>query len=221
MLYQIRHGNRRYQDLKDIWRPEDKDSTNINDDIVFEIELIKQVEINIDYILMLVQKYHDSHMQDKEILVTINKAVNASPELRSKKQLIESFIGSIDNSGDVVAEWNEFVEHQREEDLEIIIAEEKLKPEETRRFLEKAFEDGEIRETGTDIDRIMPPVSRFGGGGNDRASKKQTVVEKLKGFFEKYFGVGTKFEATPTKVYDFGETELLKVADSVSELVKK
>ena len=209
----------RYQDLKDIWRPEDKDSTNINDDIVFEIELIKQVEINIDYILMLVQKYHDSHMQDKEILVTINKAVNASPELRSKKQLIESFIGSIDNSGDVVAEWNEFVEHQREEDLEIIIAEEKLKPEETRRFLEKAFEDGEIRETGTDIDRIMPPVSRFGGGGNNRAAKKKTVVEKLKGFFEKYFGVGTKFEAAPTKVYDFGETELLKVADSVSEFI--
>ena len=209
----------RYQDLKDIWRPEDKDSTNINDDIVFEIELIKQVEINIDYILMLVQKYHDSHMQDKEILVTINKAVNASPELRSKKQLIESFIGNIDNSGDVVAEWNEFVEHRREEDLEAIIAEEKLKPEETRRFIEKAFEDGEIRETGTDIDRIMPPVSRFGGGGNNRAAKKQTVVEKLKGFFEKYFGVGSKFEATPTKVYDFGETELLKVADSVSEFV--
>lgn len=92
----------RYQDLKDIWRPIGKDSTDINDDIVFEIELIKQVEINIDYILMLVQKYHDSHMQDKEILVTINKAVNASPQLRSKKQLIESFIGNIDNSGDVV-----------------------------------------------------------------------------------------------------------------------
>ncbi len=203
----------RYQDLKDEWRPDGKDSANINDDIVFEIELIRQVEINIDYILMLVQKYHDSHMQDKEILITIKKAVNASPKLRSKKQLIESFIENIDNSGDVAGKWNEFVEHQREEELSAIIAEEKLKPEETRRFLEKAFEDGRIRETGTDIDRIMPPVSRFGGGAGNRAVKKQTVIEKLNGFFEKYFGIGTKFSAARKQPYQLLLDEQMKVAE--------
>ena len=50
-----------------------------------------------------------------------------------------------------------------------------------------AFRDGEVKTTGTDIDKIMPPVSRFGGSG--RAAKKQTVIEKLKAFFEKYFGI--------------------------------
>lgn len=203
----------RYQDLKDIWRPIGKDSTDINDDIVFEIELIKQVEINIDYILMLVQKYHDSHMQDKEILVTINKAVNASPQLGSKKQLIESFIANIDNSGDVVNEWNEFVEQRREEELEAIIAGERLKPLITRRFLEKAFEDGQIRQTGTDIDKIMPPISRFGCCGNNRAAKKQTVIEKLKVFFEKYFGIGTKFRAVKEEPYQLLFDDLPKVAE--------
>lgn len=203
----------RYQDLKDQWRPEEKDSTDINDDIVFETELIKQIEINIDYILMLVAKYHDSHMQDKEILVTIQKAVNSSPQLRSKKQLIEMFIGSVNNSGDVISDWNTFIEYQREADLAEIIKEEKLKEEETRRFIEKAFEDGEIRETGTDIDKIMPPVSRFGGGGNSRAVKKQNVIDKLKIFFEKYFGIGTKFKAASPDDYVFTNPEQLKVAD--------
>lgn len=54
--------------------------------------------------------------------------------------------------------------------------------------MENAFRDGEIKTAGTDIDKLMPPVSRFGGGG--RAKKKQGVIDKLKTFFEKYFGIG-------------------------------
>lgn len=189
----------RYQDLRDEWKRkrESGESTDITDDIVFEIELIKQIEINIDYILMLVKKYHDSHCEDKEVLVDIRKAVDASPELRSKKQLIENFINGINEVEDVMGEWNEFVDQQREEELAQIIADEKLKPQETRDFIETAFRDGEVKTTGTDIDKIMPPVSRFGGSG--RAAKKQTVIEKLKAFFEKYFGIGTMFKSQTTE----------------------
>ncbi len=185
----------RYQDLRDEWKRkrENGESTDITDDIVFEIELIKQIEINIDYILMLVKKYHDSHCEDKEVLVDIKKAVDASPELRSKKQLIESFINGINEVDDVMGEWNTFVDKQREEELAQIIEEEKLKPQETRDFIETAFRDGEVKTTGTDIDKILPPVSRFGGSG--RAAKKQTVIEKLKAFFEKFFGIGTMFKS--------------------------
>lgn len=180
----------RYQDLRDEWkrRREQGESTDIIDDIVFEIELIKQIEINIDYILMLVKKYHDTHCEDKEVLITINKAIDASPELRSKKSLIETFIAGINEVEDVMAEWHDYVVAKREEDLENIIKEERLKPEETRKFLENAFHDGEIKTAGTDIDNLMPPVSRFGGG--KRAEKKQGVISKLKTFFEKYFGIG-------------------------------
>ena len=180
----------RYQDLWDEWKhPRDGKKTDIIDDIVFEIELIKQVEINIDYILMLVKKYHDTHCEDKEVLITIRKAIDASPELRSKKALIENFISGINDVDDVMAEWNTYVAEERERELAQIIRDEKLREPETRKFLENAFRDGEIKTTGTDIDRLMPPVSRFGGGGA-RAKKKQTVIDKLKAFFERFFGIG-------------------------------
>ena len=150
--------------------------------------MIRQIEINIDYILMLVKKYHDANCEDKEVLITISKAVDASPELRSKKELIETFISGVNEVDDVMAGWHSYVTEQREHDLDEIIAEEKLKPEDTRKYLENAFRDGEIRTAGTDIDKNMPPISRFGSG--NRAKKKQRVIDKLKAFFEKFFGIG-------------------------------
>ena len=180
----------RYQDLRDEWISRAKaEKEDITDDIVFEVELIRQIEINIDYILMLVKKYHDSHGDDKEILITIQKAVDASPELRSKKQLIENFIAGINDVDDMMIEWNRFVAEEREKELTQIIREEKLREEETRKFLANAFRDGEIKTTGTDIDKLLPPVSRFGGDGA-RAKKKQTVIDKLKKFFQRFFGIG-------------------------------
>ena len=179
----------RYQDLHDEWRQRDHgDKEDITDDIVFEIELVRQVEINIDYILMLVKKYHDSHCNDKEILISIRRAVDASPELRSKKRLIETFLAGINDVDDVLLEWNTFVAAEREAALRQIIQEENLREPETRKFLENAFRDGEIKTTGTDIDKLMPPVSRFGGGA--RAKKKQAVIEKLQGFFRQFYGIG-------------------------------
>lgn len=180
----------RYQDLRDEWknRKPGGEKEDITDDIIFEIELIKQIEINIDYILMLVQKYHDSHCDDKEILITIRKAVDASPDLRSKKALIETFINGINDVSDVMLEWRTFVAEEKERQLAAIIKEENLKDGETRRFMDSAFRDGSVKTTGTDIDGLMPPISRFGGG--NRADKKRTVIEKLRAFFDRFFGIG-------------------------------
>ena len=205
----------RYQDLRDEWneRRKERQSTDIVDDIVFEIELIKQIEINIDYIIMLVKKYHDSHCEDKEVLITIKKAIDASPELRSKKALIETFISGINDVDDVMAEWHEYVAEMREKELRQIIVEERLKEAETRRFIENAFKYGEIKTTGTDIDKCMPPASRFGG---DRAVKKQEVIDRLKSFFQKYYGVSGSFgedEVKTTKYTDdIYDNPLYKVA---------
>ena len=207
----------RYQDLRDEWneRRKERQSKDIVDDIVFEIELIKQIEINIDYILMLVKKYHDSHCEDKEVLITIKKAIDASPELRSKKALIETFILGINDVDDVMAEWHEYVAEMREEELRQIIVEERLKEAETRRFIENAFKYGEIKTTGTDIDKCMPPASRFGG---DRAIKKQEVIDRLKSFFQKYYGVSGSFDADEVKTVkytdDIYDNPLYKVAYS-------
>jgi type I restriction enzyme R subunit len=164
----------------------DGDKETINDDIVFEIELVKQIEVNIDYILMLVAKYQQSNCKDKSILTTIDKAINSSIELRSKKELIERFIEQVNVSTKVDEDWRKFLHERKEEDITAIIEEERLKPEETRRFIDNAFRDGMLKTTGTAIDKIMPPVSRFGGG---RAAKKQGIIEKLMLFFEKYLGL--------------------------------
>lgn len=182
-----------YEDLRKNWPPKgpDGEKTDITDDVVFEVELVKQIEVNIDYILMLVKQYHDSNCKDKEILVTIQKAVDSSPTLRSKKKLIEAFIEDVNDSdgNDIIGDWNDFVFEKREEELEDIIKAEKLKPEATRNFLENAFQQGEIKTTGTDIDSMMPPVSRF-TKNNKREEKKMGIIDRLKAFFEKYFGIG-------------------------------
>lgn len=180
----------RYQDLRDEWknRKPTGEKEDITDDIVFEIELIKQIEINIDYILMLVKKYHDSHCDDKEVLITIRKAVDASPELRSKKALIETFIAGINDVDDVMLEWCAFVAEEKERQLSAIIKEENLKDAETRKFIEASFRDGSVKTIGTTIDKFLPPMSRFGGG--NRAEKKQGVIDKLKAFFERFSGIG-------------------------------
>ena len=173
-----------YEEIKKI-RNTDKES--INDDIIFEIELIKQVEINIDYILMKVAEYYKSNKKDKEILIDIKKAIDSSIELRSKKELIEGFIDRVNSSKNVTDDFKKFVREEKEKDLEKVIEEEKLKPEETKKFIDNSLRDGILKTTGTDIDKLLPPVSRFGGG--NRAEKKLGVIEKLKVFFDKYLGL--------------------------------
>lgn len=115
----------RYLDLYHEMRTPKPDKEVINDDIVFEMELIRQVEINIDYILMLVAKYHDSNCEDKEILVDIRKAVDSSMQLRSKKDLIENFIATVNTATKVDDDWIKFVTEQKKIDLDTLIAEEK------------------------------------------------------------------------------------------------
>lgn len=224
--YDMRDYLSRYQDLHDEWKRkrEQGESTDIIDDIVFEVELIKQIEINIDYILMLVKKYHDTHCEDNEMLITITKAIDASPELRSKKELIENFIAGINDVEDVMKEWHDYVAEKREEELVQIIKEEKLKEPETRKFLENAFRDGEIKTAGTDIDKLMPPVSRF--GGRNRAVKKQGVIDKLKLFFEKFFGVGGSFTTEKPKFFNYADamtqqSVLMVAEDSATHGTKK
>jgi type I restriction enzyme R subunit len=159
---------------------------SINDDVVFEIELIKQVEINVDYILMLVEKYLKT--KGTEIRASIERAINASPSLRNKKDLIEQFVDSISVTARVDAEWLAYIATKKAEELDRIIDEENLDAEETRTFIANAFRDGAIPVTGTAITKILPPVSRF-SKDNNHPAKKQTVLDKLAAFFERFFGL--------------------------------
>ena len=177
-----------YLDIREEFK-NDGDKVSIKEDIVFEMELVKQVEVNIDYILMLVAKFHASNCTDKEIVGAIDKAIRSSLELRSKKELIEAFIDSVNVNGDIKENWHKFVKEQKEAEVEQIITEHNLKSEETKTFIDNALRDGALKTTGTDIDKILPAVSIFGFGGGNRKEIKEKVVAALQKFFEKYFGL--------------------------------
>lgn len=165
----------------------DREKEDINDDLIFEIELVRQTEINVDYILALVAKYHESDCKDKEILANINRAVDASIELRSKKELIHDFISlySSKRNGNIHDSWYSYIDSKKEKEITAIIEENNLNEDETKNFISNSFRDGIIKTTGTDIDRILPPMSRF---DTERSKKKRKIINLLVGFFEKYFG---------------------------------
>jgi len=176
-----------YQDFR---TQRDADKEPIHDEVVFEIELIKQVEINVDYILMLVEQYRDAKGDgdDKEIRAAIDRAVSSSPSLRNKEDLIEAFVDSLSASAEVDQAWAAFVAAKRAEELDRIITEEGLDPDATRSFVDAAFRDGAVQPTGTAITKILPPVSRFGQSGG-HAAKKASVLAKLGAFFDRFFGL--------------------------------
>ena len=174
-------------------RENDADKESILDDVEFEIELVKQIEINVDYILMRVKKYQESRgdgQGDKEIRADVMRAVDSSYTLRSKRDLIEAFINSLNLESDVDNNWRDFIQAQREKELEALILEERLNPAETRTFVERSFRDGVVKTSGTAITKVLPPVSRF-SPDSQHGAKKQTVIEKLEAFFERYFGLGS------------------------------
>ncbi|MBO3084757.1 type I restriction endonuclease subunit R [Cellulomonas fengjieae] len=178
-----------YLDLYQAFRRTDgADRESINDDVVFEIELIKQVEINVDYILMLVEQYRAAKGDgdDKEIKAAIDRAVDSSPSLRNKKDLIEEFVDRVSIDEDVAEEWRAYVAAKREAELARIITEENLRPEQTRAFVDTAFRDGQVRGTGTAITQILPPISRF-AKGSSHGAKKQAVIDRLTAFFDRFF----------------------------------
>ena len=187
MQYQDYLGwyNKLYDEFRKT-KPTDENES-ITDDIVFEMELVKQVQIDIRFILELVQQYHDTNCQDKEIIVKMRKLIDASPDMRDKRDLIEKFIERMtpQGSGNVGNQWEAYIEQEKKEQLNTIIREERLKPDETLAFIKRAFADGYVTETGTGIAKILPPTNPF---LPESGEKKQIVINKLKDYLKRFTG---------------------------------
>ncbi|MCX6732322.1 MAG: type I restriction endonuclease subunit R, partial [Candidatus Roizmanbacteria bacterium] len=178
-----------YIDLYNEFRKSaEEEKENINEDVVFEMELIKQIEINIDYVLGLIKQYHEDHTQNREILLDINKAIDSSVELRNKKDLINQFISSLDVHSVVDEDWRKFVDEKKIEELDGIITNESLDRDATYQFVRNSFRDGSVPVAGTAISKVLPPVSRFSPTG-ERSKKRESVIDKLTSFFEKFFNI--------------------------------
>jgi len=164
----------------------DADKESIVDDLVFEIELVKQVEINVDFILILIRGLQGaSASENKEIKAKINQTVLSSFSLRSKKDLIEKFIETVNNASNIEEDWRVFIEAEKSAELGEIIKEESLNPEATQEFMKKAFTDGEMRTAGTDVIKLLPAKNMF-SPSFEHALQKAFVIDKLKAFFERF-----------------------------------
>ena len=179
-----------YNTLHEKWRSEEHEKEDVNDDVEFEMELISNIEVNIDYILNLVSKYHDAHTSDRQVEIKndIERAIGASPKMRSKKDLIEDFIASLTPQSNVGLDWNAFVHERIRTELDNLINDEKLKPEPAKRFVNDCFHEGYVETSGTAVAGILPPMPRFQKGGN-RDQKKQDVIDRLRGFFNRFYDI--------------------------------
>ena len=177
-----------YLDLRDKIINSPKDKEDICDDLVFEMEFVKQVEVNIDFILFLVEQYRKSHKQDGEIRVRISKAIDSSPDLRDKKELIEQFIEQLTPNSEVDAAWRIYVNDEKRRQFDAIIEEENLKREKAVEFIENAYERGYVPEGGMELDGIMPAINPFDVNAN-REGKIANVLEKLKAFFQRFANI--------------------------------
>lgn len=159
-------------------------------DLVFEMELVKQVDINVDYILMLVEHHRGERGDgdDREIPVEITRALAASPALRGKRDLIEDFYRRVSLNGDVPTEFESFIAAKRDSELDAIIEAERL-GEGTRDFAYDSLREGYVPDEGTGLSSILPPARRFGGGGSREAIRTR-VLDALRTWVERFSGLG-------------------------------
>ena len=164
----------------------ESDRESIIEDLVFEIELVKQIEINVDFILMLVgDLVKSTGNKNKEIQAKIERTINSSYVLRSKKDLILQFIESVNNNTNIDEHWKIFIDEQKAIELDEIITQEKLNPQKTRELISNSLSDGELKTTGTAISALLPAQDLF-DENNLRGLQKLRVIEKLKAFFERF-----------------------------------
>lgn len=174
-----------YLELYNTLRKE-KEKENINEDLIFEIELIKQNEINVDFILFLLEEYHkDSKEKTKE---SILKTIISNPSLRDKKELIEEFLNEIDHNknSDYKSLFESFMQRKKEQELQKIIEDENLNENLTKEYLDEAFGLNFFQDKGEGIGRLMPLINPFAPKSEGNDEKRQQIIDKLKSFFDKF-----------------------------------
>src|SRR5699024_2652792 len=124
----------------------------------------------------------------KEIRAEITSAVDASPSLRNKRDLVEAFVDSVSTSGEMEEEWRKLIAGKKEVELQNIIKEENIRTDEATNYVERAFRDGAVATNGIEITGIMKPVSRFSAVGRN-GEKRKNVIEKMQKFFDRFVGL--------------------------------
>lgn len=163
---------------------DDKESTL--DEVEFEVELLAQVEVSIEYILELIAKYHKDQATNYEPIL---KLLDSSLSLRSKKELFLRFIDSLHTQSNVAKDFSTYIKTHKNNALQDIINTLNLDPKKTKEFMQDSFERGELRDYGRAFDEILPPSPLFGKGAEQTHKVRKQALEKLQAFFELFKGL--------------------------------
>lgn len=163
---------------------DDKESTL--DEVEFEVELLAQVEVSIEYILELIAKYHKDQATNYEPIL---KLLDSSLSLRSKKELFLRFIDSLHTQSNVAKDFSTYIKTHKNNALQDIINTLNLDSQKTKEFMQDSFERGELRDYGKAFDEILPPSPLFGKGAEQTHKVRKQALEKLQAFFELFKGL--------------------------------
>lgn len=171
-----------YEELR-----KDKDDKESNlDEVEFEVELLAQVEVSIEYILELIAKYHKDQATNYEPIL---KLLDSSLSLRSKKELFLRFIDSLHTQSNVEKDFSAYIKTHKNNALQDIINTLNLDPKKTKEFMQDSFERGELRDYGRAFGEILPPSPLFGKGAEQTHKVRKKALEKLQAFFELFKGL--------------------------------
>lgn len=188
-----------YNDIRDWQRRErsanEKDSTNVDwDDVVFEIDLLKSQEINLDYILGLIYDYHQKNTDKATVKEEVKRLIRASLGNRAKEGLMVDFIeqtnlDDMTNREGIIEAFYTFAQEAQLREADDLIKEENLNEDATRRYIRNALKREYATENGTALNDTLPKLSPL---NPQYKTKKQTVYQKFVNFIEKFKGVGGK-----------------------------
>ncbi|WP_121667463.1 type I restriction endonuclease subunit R [Mesonia aquimarina] len=188
-----------YNDIRDWLRREkqgkEAEESNIDwDDVVFEIDLLKSQEINLDYILELIFENNKKTKSKADLVEEIRRVIRASIGNRAKESLVVDFINStdldaIEDKSSIIDAFFEFAQKKQKKEAEELIEDDNLNEDAAKRYMLSSLKREYASENGTELNSILPKMSPL---NPQYLTKKQTVFQKISAFVEKFKGVGGK-----------------------------
>ncbi|MEL3908280.1 MAG: type I restriction endonuclease subunit R [Treponemataceae bacterium] len=160
-------------------------------DVEFQIDLLKTDEINLDYILALILEKSRENENVEDLKTDVRRVIRSSLGTRAKEELIIDFINNtklydLKTTDDILESFYNFARKEKNKKIDALIREEKLKEEDSIRYIEKAISKGYVEHAGIELDNLIPPTSRRQGA---RKRKKNFILEKIRNLVEIFVGI--------------------------------
>ena len=188
-----------YNDIRDWLRRErsgkEAEESNIDwDDVVFEIDLLKSQEINLDYILELIFEHNKKNKDKATLIEEIRRVIRASIGNRAKESLVVDFINeteldSIEDKASIIDSFFKYAQGRQKKEATELITDENLNEEAAKRYIAASLKREYASENGTELNALLPKMSPL---NPQYLTKKQSVFQKIASFVDKFKGVGGK-----------------------------